>query len=183
MNSTSRRLVVLASGAGMTVHCDRARIERGSEDSSPADHERLLATARELVGCYRISFHRLDSHSWTLDPASFTPSQVFLDSLQNQYSGGFELRAAPGTRLPKGTADAWRASSWSPTGSDSVQITWSDGFGGVRLALTSEADSLIGTAHTYSDVPSGPLESQSRAVVSRITCVDPDSSRSEARRP
>lgn len=59
---------------------------------------------------------------------------------------------------------------WQRRGSDSLRITWTNGFAGVQLHLQIEADSLHGTARTFTDVPGGPPPPQADVVARRATC-------------
>jgi hypothetical protein len=126
--------------------------------------------AEAFAGCYRLELGRW-SRLWIfpatplagqIPPAEFQLSSRPVD-LPNRF------RISPNTTIHGAPS---RLDSWTVTSgqSNTVDITWTDGFTGVSLHLKSETGRLRGFATAYSDA-SGLLPFPSaRAVAFRVAC-------------
>jgi len=129
-----------------------------------------LALAR---GCYRLSFE----HSLGSPFVGFTPSRFRLDTVARWPADTLSqprplkrLRVEPmNPKLTYGIGPPW----WEQSDTDSIQVVWSSGLGGVVLHLRQHHDSLIGTATGGTDLVGAP-EPTTRALAVRMQC--PDSS-------
>ena len=132
---------------------------------SPAHH---LALAR---GCYRLRFE----HSLGSPFVGFTPSSFRLDTVPRWLADTLwqprplkRLRVEPlNPRLTYMIGPPW----WELRDTDSIQIVWSTGLGGVVLYLRQHHDSLIGTARGSTDLAGAP-EPTTRALAVRMQCTD-----------
>jgi len=105
---------------------------------------------REIAGCYSISLGPWDVHRLTYDHPRSPPDTVRLGTaavLANGEARGFEVRpnifaSTPHREIPP---------TWQRT-VDSVKVTWTDGFTGVRLSLVRTDSGLVGRAHSWTDV-------------------------------
>ena len=120
----------------------------------PARH----SLRREVLGCYALA----NEHGGVLSPAAGTPPTIRLDSTAR--GGGWRLQPDSTT----GAADftGW----WADSLSDTLRLTFSDGFSGSRLALKADGTRLEGYAVGFTDV--GPKDSpKERVIGKRVDCV------------
>ena len=123
--------------------------------------------ADPLVGCYRLMVGPWEPPLHPGNAVYQTPPERFRLS-EETGEGPFERgRTLVRPVIPHGrTPSAY----WQRVDSDSVRVVWTNGFAGVRLHLQLAADSLRGTARTFTDVVGGPPAPQAEAVARRTAC-------------
>jgi hypothetical protein len=116
------------------------------------------STLASVAGCYRINLGRW---SWRF-PSGLTtehipPEHFELDTaLLGPPDDAWHQRRVMPQMLVVAPRHVWPA-GWRFNGADSIEVTWSTGFAGVRLRLRSYGDTLRGRAQSFYDVV-GPLE-------------------------
>ena len=116
-----------------------------------------------LVGCYS-----LEVNPWELplSPYQRPPERI---QLSDEIGKGPLARWRHVARPVIPYGDTLRA-FWERVGSDSVRVTWTDGFSSVQLDLQIGADSLHGTVSVFTDKLGAPPMPQAEAVARRTTC-------------
>jgi hypothetical protein len=116
------------------------------------DAEATRAPAR----CYH-----LELGEWNLPPAEplarRLPSWIILDSLRFGDRGKIVLSAEEAEQRQHAIPfDSNRPTGWRYRGADSLVVLWSSGFSGVEMRFGMAADTLLGYAEVFSDVPGTP---------------------------
>jgi hypothetical protein len=118
------------------------------------------ANATSFAGCYELQLGRWWPWSMGEDtPLVTPPSRIELQARHG--TEGFEQNALIIRQIPLGTA-FHRNSYWNSR-ADSVGLTWTDGFAGVRLTLKKRGNELHGWAHAFFDSPRPPHVAYVRA--------------------
>jgi hypothetical protein len=112
--------------------------------------ESLTATEQNLIGCYEVVLG-----TWSWDSRQGPPQSVPPDTLA-LFGGRARFRGeVTGRRLaPNIFAGPYHREippAWAVAG-DSVQLRWSNGFSGVRMALVATDSGPIGHAEAFTDV-------------------------------
>jgi len=104
--------------------------------------------------CYRLSFSEWSRDSRAKDMAWMMPPTLL--ALTRQPTSG---HAEPGSFriLPDGNpalkGERMPFAYWRPTGPETVEVIWSNGFAGIRMTLRRQGHDLEGSAVTISDTP------------------------------
>lgn len=140
--------------------------------SASAQSSDSSALIRRLAGCYVLTLS--PSPRWTASPSQTPPEHFRLestmraDSLPRVRPSSLHLGVMPRTLESNSLMEA----SWQLSMGDSVIVAWSTGFSGVVLRLSVQGDSLVGTAHTFIDLPPPPgvVEPTASIVARRVSC-------------
>jgi hypothetical protein len=148
--------------------------------SSAVGQATAAENADPLVGCYRLEIGewtpRLDAPRYQIPPAEFRMLAEIGGESPFELNKNLVRPVIPYGRTPSAI---WQRSSSgkgpsSPideaiAGGD-IQVTWTNGFAGVRLRLLASADSLHGTAIAFTDMLSSRPLPQAQVVARRVPC-------------
>lgn len=125
------------------------------------------AAGDPLAGCYRIEVAQWEPARLHSDNEAYqTPPEEF-----QLYERTGEAVFEQGRNIVRPVIPHGRDPSafWHRTGSDSVQVVWTNGHSGVRLDLDASGDVLRGTATALIDVDGPPIP-EAEVVVRRTPC-------------
>lgn len=129
----------------------------------------LLAAQDSLVGCYDVELGPWMSETPSESDSLFVtpPPRIQLHSTAGKGLGDrpqdLALTPAPGA-LPS----VHRYSSWEWIGPDSIELSWTTGFSGLRMRLAVGGPALRGTAETFWDFTRDRQRAQ--VVATRVAC-------------
>lgn len=157
------------------VHCLFAlRLAHAQDRETPRD-----AVRSELLGCYAIytaGGKLLDSTFYNSSPLVRLDSAIILstdrDSSPGVYRAALRLNKSASPLYHSRRAADFDAAWWADSLSDSVRISFSDGFSGAQVILGAprgRADTLLGRIEEHWDA--GPAVNQRGAVRAlRVSC-------------
>jgi hypothetical protein len=124
-----------------------------AQKSAPEHPQRTQTTVGSFVGCYDLTLGRWWPWGFGSDDTYFTPPPR-IRLLPEPGTNGFEqngllLRALPGPTA--NTSGRGGPSYWNVRSPNEIDLTWTDGFTGIRLKLTRTGNELRGWAHPHSD--------------------------------
>lgn len=126
------------------------------------------ATVSSLAGCYGLELGewegpaRSSTTDWHEPPRIFRLDTTLSTRRPGSYGARPEWIFLDSQRTP---LQPW----WRLRPSDSLEVIWSTGFSGVRLAFRVRGDSLVGRAQAFTDVRGQPQPSAA-AVAKRRSC-------------
>ena len=127
--------------------CEPREVQRAQPSSVATSHNDSSLVAR-WAGCYRWTFSTWTPHDLRGNsPAPFLPPALQLTAKVG-VDGRWEVRPVIGFR---GSEDWARSSSWYPISGDSLDVTWSSGFGGIEMVVRRVGDRIVGRAEFGTD--------------------------------
>src|SRR6267378_1664180 len=126
-----------------------------AQSSTPGDPQQTQTIVSSFVGCYELTLGRWWPWGFGSDDTIFTPPRR-IKLLTEHGTKGFEqngllLRALPDSKAIM--AGRGGPSYWNVRSPNEIDLTWTDGFTGIRLKLTRTGNELRGWVHPHSDAP------------------------------
>lgn len=124
---------------------------------------------QSLLGCYDITIGgwRGDGDGWIATAQSLVPPRVLLDTTRRGTGNTWTTLPAPSVAATMHRHTIW----W--TRSDSLFLSWGSGFTGVTAQGGVRGDSIVGTAHIFTDVIDGRPRPSAPFAAVRKSCDAP----------
>jgi len=133
-----------------------------------AAQDGVVARVRRLAGCWATTVETFRSVTTTPIDSGLTnvPPLLRLDTLPGRGwhndTHDWLLRAIPGT-----SGSRYRDGYFKPTGKDSVELHWTNGFVGLSIRAKGAGDTLSGFASAWTDYMG---EQRATIVLRRVAC-------------
>lgn len=121
-------------------------------ESSPGAKSSALISPETVQGCYELGILQWRPGMPGEDAVFMTPPRR-IQLLAEPGTQGWEKDHYPVRPAPGFPASIHRASFWTPTGSNTIEIVWTTGFSGVTMKLKLEGETLKGKAKAFWDFP------------------------------
>lgn len=126
-----------------------------AQSSASGNSQQTQTTVSSFVGCYELTVGRWWPWGFGSDDRFFTPPRRVRLLAEHGTDGweqnGLLLRALPDPKATKTSRGG--PSYWNVRSANEIDLTWTDGFTGIRLKLTRTGNELGGWVHPHSDAP------------------------------